>query len=132
MNSELAVDRLKKSGARMTAQRRAVIKLLSGNQSHPTAESIIAQVREKLGCVAPATIYNTLDALEEMGFLRRIEGLEQCAHFDPDISDHHHVICSKCRKVWDIDAFDLPDGIPEGFKVIDVLIQGKCADCAGI
>jgi Fur family peroxide stress response transcriptional regulator len=75
-------------------------------------------------------VYNTLELLEEMGFVRRIDGLEGCAHFDPDTSRHRHAICVKCRQVWDVDPVELPDNLPDGFAVTGVLIQGTCSGCA--
>lgn len=129
LDVELAAKSLKASGARMTAQRMAVLNVLADNKAHPTADEIIAQVRKNLGCVSNATIYNTLEALENLGFVRKIEGLEQCAHFDPDTSQHNHVICMKCRRVWDIDEIMLPDNLPADFRVNDVLIQGTCKEC---
>ena len=114
----------------MTAQRHAVLDILAGNRTHPTAEDIIAEVRRRLGCVASATIYNTLGSLEDLGFVRRIDGLEQRAHFDPDTSDHQHAICLKCRRVWDVASLSAPDDLPEGFEVLDILVQGVCGLCA--
>jgi len=122
--------RLHKAGARMTAQRRAVLEILSGNRTHPAAEDIVAEVRKRIGCVAPATIYNTLDTLEEMGFVRRIEGLEHRAHFDPDTSDHEHAICVKCKRVWDVGKIEAPEDLPDQFQVSDILVQGICGECA--
>ncbi|MBI2843162.1 MAG: transcriptional repressor [Armatimonadetes bacterium] len=132
LTPELAAGGLRRSGARMTAQRRAVLEILSGNRTHPTAESIVSHVQSRLGYVSPATIYNTLQALEELGFVRRIEGLEHRAHFDPDTSDHQHAICRRCKRVWDVDYPQFLPGAPGGFVVEDVLIQGICAGCANI
>jgi Fur family transcriptional regulator, peroxide stress response regulator len=122
-------SRLREHGSRFTAQRRAVIEILSGNRTHPTADELVAVVRERLGCVSPATIYNTLETLEELGFVLRIDGLESSAHFDPDTSDHQHAICTKCRKVWDVRETPPPPDLPESFEVTDVLFQGTCSDC---
>lgn len=127
---EEAEQRLRESGARMTAQRHAVLNILSGNRTHPTAEEIIAEVRDRLGCVAPATIYNTLETLEGLGFVRRIDGLEQCAHFDPDTSEHQHAICMRCKRVWDVAKIAEPPDLPERFQVVDILVQGICERCA--
>lgn len=121
---------LREHGARMTAQRGAVLKILSGNRTHPTADEVVGEVRERLGCVAPATIYNTLQTLEDLGFVRRIDGLEQRAHFDPDTSEHEHAICVECRRVWDVASIAAPADLPEGFEVSDILVQGVCKDCA--
>jgi len=130
LSPEEAERRLRSMGARMTAQRRAVLTVLSGNRSHPAAEEIVSEVRRRIGCVAPATIYNTLDTLEELGFVRRLDGLEGRAHFDPDTSEHEHAICVKCRRVWDVGSIDAPSDLPRQFRVSDILIRGICADCA--
>ena len=114
----------------MTAQRRAVLEILKDNRTHPTAEALIEQVRGKLGCVAPATIYNTLQALETLGFVRRIDGLENKAHFDPDTSPHQHAICSNCKWIWDVSSMSLPKDMPAGFLLKDILFLGTCSMCA--
>lgn len=121
---------LRSEGARMTAQRKAVLNILAGNRTHPTAEEVVGEVRDRLGCVAPATIYNTLQTLEELGFVRRIDGLENRAHFDPDTSEHEHAICVRCRRVWDVASAAVPDDLPEGFEISDILVQGVCKSCA--
>jgi Fe2+ or Zn2+ uptake regulation protein len=125
-----AEGQLRKHGARMTAQRYAVLEILSGNRTHPTVDEMVAEVRERLGCVAPATIYNTLDTLVKLGFVRRLEGLEQRAHFDPDTSDHQHAICLECRTVWDVGPAPQPADLPEGFTMLNTLVQGICGHCA--
>lgn len=130
LKPEEAESQLREQGARMTAQRYAVLDILAGNRTHPTAEGLVAEVRERLGCVAPATIYNTLETLVNLGFVRRLDGLEQKAHFDPDTSDHQHAICLACREVWDIGPVaQIPD-VPDGFTVLNTLIQGICEHCA--
>ncbi len=129
---EEAARILKETGARMTAQRRAVLEILSGNRTHPTAEQILRQVEERLGCVAPATVYNTLETLERMGFVRRIDGLEQRAHFDPDTSVHQHAICSRCRRVWDVAEIDPPADLPKGFRAKEIIVQGTCEHCSSL
>ena len=130
LQPEHAAAQLRAQGARMTAQRRAVLEILSGNRTHPTAEALVAQVRDRLGCVAPGTIYNTLETLAELGLVRRIVGLEQKAHFDPDTSDHQHAICLQCRTVWDVSPLGTPGDLPQGFTVLNTLIQGVCGSCA--
>ena len=132
LDVDLAIARLKESGARMTAQRRAVLTILDGNRTHPTAETLIEQVHGRLGCVAPATIYNTLEALEELGFVRRIDGLEPCAHFDPDTSEHEHAICMICKQVWDVSTIEPPSDLPDKFEVEDILIRGDCVECHAV
>lgn len=125
-----AAEELRKQGARMTAPRYAVLEILAGNRTHPTADNLVALVRDKLGCVAPATIYNTLDTLVKLGFVRRIDGLEHKAHFDPDTSVHQHAICLQCRTVYDVGPVAAPADLPEGFSLLNILVQGTCGSCA--
>lgn len=130
LQPEHAAAQLRAQGARMTAQRRAVLEILADNRTHPTAETLVAQVRDRLGCVAPGTIYNTLDTLAKLGLVRRVDGLEQKAHFDPDTSDHQHAICLQCKQVWDVSPVAMPGDLPQGFTARDTLIQGICGRCA--
>lgn len=128
ISRDRALSRLRESGARMTAQRRAVLDVLEGNRTHPTAEDIIARVQQKLGDVSPATIYNTLESLEKLGLVRRLDGLEQKAHFDPDTSEHQHAICRNCKRVFDVSLQQVK--VP-GFSVEDIVIHGLCHECLG-
>lgn len=124
---EEAMSRLREGGARITAQRRAVLDFLEGNRNHPSADDIVIRVQQKLGDVSPATIYNTLESLLEYGLIRRIDGLEQKAHFDPDTSPHEHAICRKCKRIFDVHVD--PISIP-GFSVHDITIHGTCDKCS--
>ncbi len=62
--------------------------------------------------------------------MRRIDGLEARAHFDPDTSLHQHVICDVCKKVWDIAPGFAPPDLPDGFTAKNIMIQGICEDCS--
>lgn len=121
-----ASEQLRGSGARMTAQRLAVLDALEANRTHPAAETIIDLVHQRLGHVSPATIYNTLESLESLGLVRRLNGLEPRARFDPDTTDHQHAICKCCGRVWDI---QVPDPEIPGFCVEDVVVRGICEQC---
>lgn len=126
ISRDVAASLLRETGLRMTAQRNAVLELLEGNRSHPTADAIITKVQERLGYVSAATIYNTLESLEELGLIRRIDGLEAKAHFDPDTSYHHHAICSSCKRVFDV---DLGETRVPNFTVDNIVIHGLCDEC---
>ena len=129
LNINTAAKALKKAGARMTAQRYSVLEILENNTSHPTVDEIVEQVKRKIGHVSIATIYNTLDVLEEHGLVRKIHGLEAKSHYDPNTSNHHHAICVRCKKVFDL-FFKLPDeNTPINFKINDIVLQGLCKNC---
>src|SRR5579863_3475160 len=89
---------------RMTPQRRAIFRYLSGNQAHPTAEEIFRAVRRRHPGLSLATVYNTLETLHELGEVGRLELGGGAERFDPEVRPHHHFNCRRCGKVQDVFA----------------------------
>ena len=61
---------------------------------------------------------------------------EEKARFDAKVHRHHHLVCTRCGRVVDLenrrlDDVALPSGKPHGFEVHDfsVQIMGICPDC---
>jgi Fur family peroxide stress response transcriptional regulator len=119
---------------RRTPQRLAIIKFLSGNSSHPSAEEIHAALLGQFPTLSLATVYNTLEALRERGEVVEL-GLDPAKkRFDPATEIHHHLICVRCRKIVDIPGKFFPSLTEEekkGFQVIrsQVEFHGLCPEC---
>lgn len=125
-----AEELLRAAGVRMTPQRRAVLAVLDGNRSHPTAAAIVGQVQARIGAVSVATIYNTLEKLVEIGLVRRLDVMETSTHYDPDTSAHHHFVCRQCHAVLDAPPeFDLRPAGFGGHTIEDIILKGTCASC---
>ena len=128
------MKKYKDIGIKLTPQRLAILDYLDGNKSHPTAEGIYADIRERFPTMSFATVYKTLESLKEKGCLQELTIDKERKHFDPDITRHHHLICVKCKKIVDIKK-DFPIEIPIGdhntFEVIDTNIEfyGICPKC---
>ena len=128
---------LRAQGRRVTPQRRAIIQiLLEGDDVHPTAEQIFARVRDTMPDVSPATIYNTLRELVEMGVLAELELGLGGRHYDLVTTAHAHLVCLGCKRIKDV-AYDhgalaLPEEQAHGFRVVDhrVIFRGYCPVCA--
>ncbi|MEM8835440.1 MAG: transcriptional repressor [Planctomycetota bacterium] len=84
---ELFIDR----GLRWTRQRADVYAALAMTKSHPTAEQLHDLVDEQTPGISRATVYNTLEALCDVGLARKIDCAGGCARFDADMRDHLHV-----------------------------------------
>lgn len=126
----LAEELLRAAGVRMTPQRRAVLCVLEGNRSHPSAAEIIERVRGRIGAVSVATIYNTLDKLAELGLVRRLDVMEASTRFDPDTSAHHHFVCRACGAVLDAPPrFAARLAGFDGHTIEDVIFKGICSQC---
>jgi Fe2+ or Zn2+ uptake regulation protein len=132
---ERLCEQLRSSGRRLTPQRRAIIQVLLEEEAHPTAEQVLARVREIMPDVSHATVYNTLHELVEMDLLRELDlGLGE-RHYDFTSEDHAHLICVGCGRVEDVpcdwEAVALPPEHTHGFRVLDcnVIFRGYCPAC---
>ena len=85
---------------RITFQKETILDYLKGVNIHPSAETIYNEVRKKLPRISRGTVYRNLKNLQEKGVIQEIS--VDISHFDADISSHAHLICVKCRKIFDI------------------------------
>lgn len=125
---------LKAIGIKLTPQRMAIIKYLEGNKDHPSAETIFRALRRKYPTMSFATVYNTLENLNKIGYIKELYIDPQKKRFDPDTSPHHHLICEKCNKIFDIHyeiSIPISKLEEEGFQVTRSSIEffGICPDC---
>jgi Fur family peroxide stress response transcriptional regulator len=124
----------KELGLKLTPQRLSILAYLEGNKGHPTAEEIYKKVSRRFPTMSFATVYNTLETLKRRGMVKEVMIEHGKKHFDPNIELHHHLICSKCKRIADIHAdFDLavPEKDIQGFKIIGSHVEfyGICPQC---
>lgn len=122
-------------GLKVTPQRQCIFRALHGNERHPTAESIYEVVSAEMPTISLRTVYQTLNDLSAMGEITPIDLGTGSTRFDPNLADHHHLVCDRCGAVHDVEA---PSGTPEapgasglGFTVsrTDIVFRGLCATC---
>jgi len=117
-----------------TPQRLAILDFLTGNTSHPSAEDIFRVVSKTYQSMSFATVYNTLHALTRAGALRELTIDPERKRYDPDTSNHHHMICLQCGRI--VDVFEevkvnLPANMAQGYTLIGSHVEfyGYCPDC---
>ncbi len=117
-------------------QRETILKTLTENAVHPTAEALLEFLHEKNVDIGYTTLYRNLNQLVENGIIKKIDGLNSCAHFDHNTYEHYHFICNVCGKVYDVPSSVAPDllknaQLATGFDIekYDILFQGTCTDC---
>ena len=119
----------------MTAQKMAVIRALEeAGRTHPTAETVYALAKRHLPSIALGTVYRNLTKMAETGEVIKIAVPDGADRFDMDISDHMHILCVKCGKIYDIEESDVKveiNNVPDGAELIrfDVMAKCICADC---
>jgi Fur family peroxide stress response transcriptional regulator len=128
------MQKYKELGLKLTPQRLSILAYLEGNTGHPTADEIYRHVSRKFSTMSFATVYKTLETLKQQGKLSEITIDPEKRHFDPDTRPHHHIICSKCKKITDIFVtFDLtlPEKDVQGFQITGSHVEfyGLCPKC---
>ncbi|MBN2490148.1 MAG: transcriptional repressor [Planctomycetes bacterium] len=123
-------------GLPVTVQRRAVFEAVLDHRDHPTADQVYGQVKTQVRGISRASVYRILDALVELGLITRICHHISAARFDGKVHRHHHLVCSHCESIIDLDAEAIPRIAPPdvagvGFQIDDYCVhfRGTCARC---
>tara|TARA_B100000963_G_scaffold313988_1_gene292261 strand:- start:509 stop:916 length:408 start_codon:yes stop_codon:yes gene_type:complete len=102
--------KLRLSGLRPTKQRLEIAKFLFDRDKtfHFTVESLDKLLAKKTTSkFALATIYNTIHAFKNAGYLSEVEVRGKKTYFDTNVSNHHHFYDSETSELIDIDANDI-------------------------
>jgi len=127
-------EKYKNLGLKLTPQRIAIFEFLEGNTSHPSAEEIFQHVSEKYPTMSFSTVYNTLEALRKNNQVMELTIDQSRKRYDPNTEHHHHLICTKCKKIRDIHkVFPLNLSAEERGDFIvtgnHVEFYGLCGEC---
>src|SRR3954465_12350951 len=94
---------LRGRGLRATPQRLAVHGALQGLARHATAEEVLQRVHGTVPGVSLPTVYAALELLADLGLASRVHA-GRAVRFDPRSQPHHHLVCTSCGSVADLDA----------------------------
>ncbi len=130
---EAFIERCRQEGLKITPQRIAVYEILLGSKSHPTVEEIYEEVKKRYPFVSLATVYRTVETLEQVGLAKKVCYWGSSARYDANTDDHHHIICVGCGAIRDIYIdrdLDIPHEV-DGFRIsgYSVNVYGLCPDC---
>lgn len=95
---------LDRAGYRLTEPRRSVAALISDQDRHFTAASLVEAARARRLGVGRATIFRTLEILEDIGAVERLDlPSGEHAYVGCEPTHHHHVVCSGCGRTDEIE-----------------------------
>ena len=103
------VDKLRPLGVRLTPQRLAIAEVVVNSADHPSVRDIYDRVRAFFPYVTIATVYSTLNMLEELGIVRELPFQRQ-SRYDAN-TDRWHFLTGPEEDVKDV--------IKNGFKMGD-------------
>ena len=121
---------------RHTIQCTLVLEALNKLQYHVTADEIYNEIVKEHPNISKGTVYRNLQRLCEMGEIRKREIPGGADRFDLICSNHYHVRCVKCGRVFDVDMeyiTDIEKSIKDthGFVFTghDIEFKGICPEC---
>lgn len=112
------------AGLRMTEQRRIILQVLTGADDHPSVETVHQRAKEIDASISIATVYRTLNVLDQMNLVRRHDFNENYARYETNLDHHHHVIDVNTGEVLEFQDQKL-EGLIEriaarlGFELVD-------------
>ena len=125
------------AGLKVTHQRTEIYRQLVNLPDHPTAETLHKRLLPTLPTISLDTVYRTLTTLEECKLVARIQTTESQARFEAVCAPHHHLICSRCKRVVDfqwpvVDTLEPPVDVAQWGQIDSktIVMYGVCNTCS--
>jgi Fe2+ or Zn2+ uptake regulation protein len=87
-----------------TPARLAINEFLSRSTSPVDAEQVIQYLRSQKLETNKATVYRILDFLFKNKVIERVEFGEGKYRYELKMNHHHHLVCTSCGKIQDVEA----------------------------
>lgn len=131
------IEYLRSQHQRLTPQRLLVLEVIRSSCRHLSAEQIHAAVIEQHPYVNLATVYRTLQWLQELGIVAPIHVIGEPIHYEyVGGNEHHHLVCQGCGYQQEIDGsiFETLKSLlieRYGFaaRLSHLALMGYCAGC---
>ncbi len=129
---------LRHHGRNVTETRRKILRAVLAHTGHFDATDIWESLRKER--VSIATVYRTLELLEEAGLIRKVRLGKAHAHYENVLAreDHGHFVCHRCGRVIEFDLNQIRPALEraaekEGFFLEKAHVQGAglCRECSG-
>lgn len=127
-------------GVRMTAQRRLLVQIIQGAESHLDALDLWERARKQDPTLNRVTVYRTLNMLKKHGLVDELDllHLRSGRHFYEarTMRDHIHLACLRCGRIQEFESslFEKLKGQIERerrfrIQVVRVEAGGLCDKC---
>ncbi len=142
MDSTLAKENftkyLKAGSYRITPERFVILDVIMNYDGHFDADELFFQVKTSGQKVSRATVYNTLDLLQDCGLISKYRFGENHSRYEKAFGrpHHHHLICLECGDIIEfvnerIEKIQKEVSDENKFKVQTSTLQifGVCQKC---
>jgi Fur family ferric uptake transcriptional regulator len=131
------INAFDRAGLRVTEPRRSLATLIAEQDGHFTAADLVetAQV-QRLG-IGRATVFRTLEVLEDLGAVERLDlPSGEHAYVGCEPAHHHHLVCSQCGRTEEIEDAGLRTVVGDvarrtGYRIDEHRLElfGLCPAC---
>ena len=136
-NKASLVKELRARGMRVTPQRAIIFEAIEKLEGHITAEDIFQAVQQANPYISLATVYRTLELLQELRLISQTNfGRSQTYFALKDHGPHHHLVCIECGAIEEFED-DLLEPLRTSLKMQfgfqanaeHLCIFGLCKSC---
>ena len=118
-------------------KRNAILTYLQSKVTHPSAETIYADLKQEIPDLSMATVYRNLTKFRQDGLVQCVATVKGVDRFDANTDPHVHFICRHCDAVIDLHEMQIPPALQSqaagitGGKVDSCVLSftGLCRDC---
>ena len=110
ISSSEYTKKLRKSGLRPTTQRLKICEVLFNTDRtfHFTINDLVKKIEDQSKQkISLATVYNTVHAFKNKGYLKEILISSSQSYFDTNITDHHHFYDEEKKELIDLKNEDI-------------------------
>ena len=108
-NNDLFIQKLRSSGLRPTKQRIEICKFLFDRHKtfHFTINGLSNFFKNKSKKISLATIYNTIHAFKNKGYLKEISINSDKSYYDTNVTNHHHFFNESTNELIDLENHEV-------------------------
>src|SRR5687768_16698752 len=133
------IESLRPAGSKRSGKRDLIVNVFLRQEGHLTADDLFDLIRREDQKISRATVYRTLQWMEEAGIARKVHFGEGRFRFEHSYRHprHFHLICKTCNRSFEFLSSDLEALLEEvasarNFTARQSIVQiyGTCEACS--
>jgi Fur family ferric uptake transcriptional regulator len=133
------LDRLRPAGTKRSSKRDLIVNAFLKQEGHLSADDLVDLIKREDHRISRATVYRTLQWMEEAGIARKVDFGEGRFRFEHSYRHprHFHLICKTCNRSYEFLSSDIEQLVEEvavarAFAARQTVVQiyGTCESCS--
>jgi Fur family ferric uptake transcriptional regulator len=133
------LDRLRPAGTKRSSKRDLIVNAFLKQEGHLSADDLVVLIKREDHRISRATVYRTLQWMEEAGIARKVDFGEGRFRFEHSYRHprHFHLICKTCNRSYEFLSSDIEQLVEEvatarAFAARQTVVQiyGTCEACS--